>query len=944
MPCIGLVLAASVYRSVTQPSWHLVTSLHGILCLAAIGAFVLRRYLPVLLLFSIILAVVYVAAAQSLWSLGLAGPGMLHLIMFCTLAGTLLGMKAGIISLAIGMSTAVFFGIGFHINSITVRPGTTDYLMTPINWIIQVSCYLMYMVMFVFAVSQLRKKTVVTMRELESINTRLENEISMRKNAEEELRESEARLRQIIDIIPNHIYVKDRLGRFVIVNKAMADFWGMDVEEILGRSFFDIMPENRRAERFTKHDRLVIENGKPRLVLQVKADNGRGQERYFQVTKTPFTMNSTGDKAVLGAATDITERKKAEDEVRESGRRFRELADMLPQAVAEFDTMGNFTYGNMNGLELFGLTKREFDEKKHNFSEMFIPQDLERLMKNVQLVLKGEKRTHNNEYTALRKDGNTFPVMLYAVPVVREGRVEGMRAIAVDITERKKIEKALAESEEKYRSVVESSLIGFYIFQDGFFKFVNKRLCEITGYTYDEIIDAKNPLDAVHPDDRTKLEKNIEDRMKGEVKPREYNFRIIRKDGKVATIKISGVLVSYHGKPAVSGTCIDVTRENTLEAQLRQAQKMEAIGQLSGGIAHDFNNILTAINGYAGLLRVKMNKDDLLQTYIDQIMSATRKGSDLTKSLLTFSRKQPVNLRAVNLNGIIRGTEPLLKGLLTEKVTLRTNLTTDNVTAVMADPTQMDQILFNLASNANDAMPEGGTITIETKTAELDNDFILIHGFGEVGRYVLLSISDTGTGMNKATIEKAFEPFFTTKETGKGTGLGLSTVYGIVKQHNGYVVIYSEERFGTIFHMYFPLEKAEENNKVRTHETDLRRGKGTVLIAENNRESRFLTKKVLELYGYVVIEAVNGEDAVEKFHMNKAVNLVILDLMLPIKNGKETYEEIIGANPEMKVLFTGNIEHYAGFNEAVNRKRISFITKPLIPRDVLQKVRQMLNA
>jgi CheY-like chemotaxis protein len=261
----------------------------------------------------------------------------------------------------------------------------------------------------------------------------------------------------------------------------------------------------------------------------------------------------------------------------------------------------------------------------------------------------------------------------------------------------------------------------------------------------------------------------------------------------------------------------------------------------------------------------------------------------------------------------------------------------------MADPTQIDQILFNLVSNANDAMPEGGMITIETKMAELDNDFILIHGFGEAGRYVLLSVSDTGTGMNKTTIEKVFEPFFTTKETGKGTGLGLSTVYGIVKQHNGYVAIYSEERFGTIFHIYFPLEKTGEN-RVKTHETGLRRGKGTVLIAEDNRESRLLAKKVLELYGYVVIEAVNGEDAVEKFHMNKAVNLVILDLMLPIKNGKETCEEIVGANPEMKVLFTGNIEHYAGFNEAVNRKRISFIAKPLIPRDVLQKIRQMLNA
>jgi len=941
VPWIGLVLAASIYRSVMQPGWHLVTLLHGILCLAAIGAFMLRRYLPVPLLFSIILAFVYVAAVQSLWSLGLAGPGMLHLIMFCTLAGTLLGIKAGVITLIIGMSTAVFFGIGFHINMISVRPGATDYMMTPSNWIIYVLCYLMYMTLLIFAVGQLRKKTVMTMKELESINIRLENEISMRRTAEEELRESEARLRQIIDTIPNHIYVKDHMGRFVIVNKSMADFWRMDIEEILGKSFSEIITENYRAERFIRHDGLVIESGKPRSIAQIKVSNNKGAERCFQVTKIPFVINSTGDKAILGVATDITERKKAEDEARESMRRFRELADMLPQAVAEFDTMGNFTYGNMNGLELFGLTKNEFEERKYNFSEMFVAQDLERLMKNVQRVLKGEKKPHDNEYTALRKDGATFPVMLYAVPIVREGRVEGMRAIAVDITERKNIEKALAESEEKYRSVVESSLIGFYIFQDGLFRFVNKRLCEITGYTYDEIVGVKNTLDAVHPDDRVRIEENIKNRLRGESKLGEYDFRIIRKDGKVVTIKVSGALISYHGKPAVSGTCIDVTRENALEVQLRQAQKMEAIGQLSGGIAHDFNNILTAINGYAGLLRIKMNRNDLLQTHIDQIMSATRKGSDLTRSLLTFSRRQPVNLRTVNLNSIIRGTEPLLKRLLAENVTLLTNLTSDNAT-VMADPTQMDQILLNLVSNANDAMPEGGTITIETKMAELDNDFVLIHGFGEVGIYMLLSVADTGRGMNKMTMEKIFEPFFTTKEAGKGTGLGLSTVYGIVKQHKGYIAIYSEEHIGTIFHIYLPLEKMGVNGE-RVAETSLRRGKETVLIAGDNRESLLFIKNVLELYGYVVIEAVDSEDAVRKFRMSKSIDLVVLDSMLPIKNSREIYEQIIAANPEMKVLFLGDIAMDAGFNGSADHKRLSSIAKPLVPRDILHKVRQMLS-
>jgi two-component system cell cycle sensor histidine kinase/response regulator CckA len=367
---------------------------------------------------------------------------------------------------------------------------------------------------------------------------------------------------------------------------------------------------------------------------------------------------------------------------------------------------------------------------------------------------------------------------------------------------RKKIEQALRESEEKYRTVVEGSLAGFYVIQDNIFRFVNQRACEITGYPYDEFVDRLSPFDVIHPDDKPKIEKSLQSRLSGEKDYVEYDVRVIRRDGQIITVKVFGSVMNYNGRRAVSGTFIDITREKTLESQLCQAQKMEAVGQLAGGIAHDFNNILTALDGYASLLQMRINEADPLMAYVNQILSASQKATTLTKRLLSFTRQQPKNLQAIGINKIIRGTEDLLKRLLTEDIHLETRLARDDL-MIRADPIQMDQILFNLVSNARDAMPRGGGLTIETGQALLDNNFLLTHGFGEPGRYALLSISDTGAGMDEITRKKIFEPFFTTKE--KGTGLGLATVYGIVKQHDGYITVYSDQNVGTTFQVYFPL-------------------------------------------------------------------------------------------------------------------------------------------
>ncbi len=300
-----------------------------------------------------------------------------------------------------------------------------------------------------------------------------------------------------------------------------------------------------------------------------------------------------------------------------------------------------------------------------------------------------------------------------------------------------------------------------------------------------------------------------------------FEHELYKKDGSKIWISVnahavknkSGKIIYYEGiSENISKRKQDEEEKEKLHSQLRQAQKMEALGTFVGGIAHDFNNILSIIIGYATLLNMELEKNNPLHSYTDLILSSSEKAANLTQGLLAFSRKQPINLKPLKLNDVIKGTEKILKRLLTEDIILKKNFTKEN-TDIMGDPTQIDQILFNLATNARDAMPKGGKLIIETKIMEMDNDFMDVTGYGNAGKFVLLSVSDTGTGIDNKNKEHIFDPFFTTKEVGKGTGLGLSTVYGIVKQHNGYINVYSELNIGTTFHIYFPSAKRNRQSK-----------------------------------------------------------------------------------------------------------------------------------
>ncbi len=405
----------------------------------------------------------------------------------------------------------------------------------------------------------------------------------------------------------------------------------------------------------------------------------------------------------------------------------------------------------------------------------------------------------------------------------------------------------------------------------------------------------------------------------------------------------------------------DITERKKLEDQLRQSQKMEAVGQLAGGIAHDFNNLLTAIIGYSTILKMKL-KDDPLKINLDQILVSAEKGALLTQSLLTFSRQQINSPEPKNINEIIMHMENLLLRIIGENIELKTIMTSTTDTGgkernedliVMVDPVQMDQVLINLAANARDAMPEGGQLTIQTKKVhhsalrfpKEDKDLLKLKdkALSNGGEFAEISFTDTGSGIDEKTMERIFEPFFTTKDVGKGTGLGLSIVYGIIKQHNGYLVCESKPGKGTTFKIYLPIIKAE---LIRINNEEIRKDDQiscTVLLAEDEFVVRKLTKQVLEEFGHKVIEAIDGEDAIKKFIDNQDfIDLLIFDIIMPRMSGQEAYERIKKIRPDIRVLLTSGYPSDFINKERIINEGISFVSKPVSPDKLMKKVKEVM--
>ncbi|HEY6871139.1 MAG TPA: response regulator [Geobacteraceae bacterium] len=512
--------------------------------------------------------------------------------------------------------------------------------------------------------------------------------------------------------------------------------------------------------------------------------------------------------------------------------------------------------------------------------------------------------------------------------------------------EKQEAEKALLENEERFRKLFEESPLGMAVVDLNFhYTRVNEMLCRMMGYSARELTALK-VADLTYPADIGTTMQNAQLLRSGEVPYFKMEKRCVTKSGDLLWGQVTVSLIRDEaGTPLYyMGMVEDISERKILESQLRHVQKMEVVGHLAGGVAHDFNNILTAIIGFSTLLQMKIGKDSPYADYLEQILAAADRGAHLTQGLLTFSRKQIMNPSTTDLNAIVKSLEKILPRMVGEEIAVQIKLAGQKLT-VMADPGQIDQVLVNLAINAHDAMPGGGTLTIETSTFDMAEDFLKSYGYGAVGRYAMLVMRDTGIGMDERTEARIFEPFFTTKEVGKGTGLGLAIVYGIIKQHGGYINVASAPGRGTTFNVFLPLLEGDVvPQRVAQSPPAALGGTETLLVAEDSPEVRSITRMLLEEHGYRVIEAVDGEDAVEKFAAHRdAVRLVIMDVVMPKKNGKEAFDEIRKIRADAKGIFTSGYTADAIHHKGVLMEDINFIPKPASPQALLKKVRDLLG-
>lgn len=509
--------------------------------------------------------------------------------------------------------------------------------------------------------------------------------------------------------------------------------------------------------------------------------------------------------------------------------------------------------------------------------------------------------------------------------------------------ERNRAEEALRLSNTYNRSLIEASLDPFCVIAlDGKINDVNSATEQITGYCRKEII-------GTHFTDYVTDQKKAEEGFRNaldEGLARNYSLQIRHRDGHITPVLYNAsVFRSDNGEPqGVIAVARDITEQNKLEAKLLHSQKMEAIGLLAGGIAHDFNNIITGIIGFSTLIDMHMAKDDPLRDHLNHVLSCADRAAELTKSLLAFGRKQVMNPQPIDLNRIINKTEKFLERIIGEDVDIRMNFHQGEL-MVYADSGQIEQVLMNLATNARDAMPAGGTLTIATDRVRLDDAFVAAHGYGASGQYALLTVTDSGEGMDDETCRQIFDPFFTTKEIGKGTGLGLAVVYGIVKQHDGYVTVDSEPGGGTTFRIYLPLAMVfEKEGKADVMTKKSERGSEAILLAEDDETVRDMAVSLLESFGYEVVSAVDGVDAVRKFgDHRKNIRLLLFDVIMPNKNGIDAYEDIRKIAPDIKVIFASGYSAEAVHKKAQENDNVLAITKPYLPSSLLALIRTALD-
>jgi two-component system cell cycle sensor histidine kinase/response regulator CckA len=731
-------------------------------------------------------------------------------------------------------------------------------------------------------------------------------------------------------------------------------------------------------------DRALREDVLVEIEYRVAARDG--SIRWREAKGRVFRDEAGKPLRMRGVSRDITKRKAAEQAVHDSEERFRQLAENIGEVMWMSDCeLNRQLYISPAYEAIWGRSRASLYENPRSFIDAVHPEDRARV---VAFVQDQRQRAAALEYRIIRPDGTVRWVRDRGVPIRdAAGRVYRVTGIASDITrlkaaedalrrahdsleqevakrttelsqtnaqlqeeirERRRTEEALRRAEAKYRSIFENATEGIYqTTPDGRYLSANPALARIDGFDsaeqlLAEITNIGNQL-YVDPRRRSAFVQLLE--TQGAV--RDFEAQIRRRDGRVIWVSENARAVrDAAGKLLYfEGTVRDITERKHLEDQLRQAQKMEALGRLAGGVAHDFNNLLTGIIGYADLLMSGRGADDPMYEDLAQIKRAGERAAALTSQLLAFSRRQILDPRVLDLNTVVADMEKMLRRLLGEDIELFTRLA-PNLDRVRADPGQIEQVILNLAVNARDAMPQGGRLTLSTAMAIPDEALLRAHPEMHRGPHVLLTVSDTGCGMDEPTRTRLFEPFFTTKEIGKGTGLGLATIYGIVKQSEGQITVESAPGRGTTFRIYLPRHEEAPRKARRTAPSfQLPTGSETILLVEDEELVRNLAQMVLQHQGYQVLVAGLGPEALRLGTQHAgAIDLLVADVVMPGMSGRQLAQELLRTRPKMKVLYLSGYTQDAVGRHGVFEDQTALLHKPFSPDELAQKVRDVLDS
>ncbi len=750
-------------------------------------------------------------------------------------------------------------------------------------------------------------------------------DITERKLAEEKL----AHLALVVESFDDAITTVAPDGTITSWNKGSERIYGYTASEMNGRPVNILAPPDRPDE-IPK----ILENlRRDERIQAFETIRLRKGGQPIDVSLTIWRVKDPNGKTIGTAAVarDITAHKREE----ERSRRLAQVVDGATELITTGDRDGRITFMNQACLRTLGYSEQEIYGRIFR-DTVLSPNISPGLREQIRsgLVERGEWK---GECLHRRKDGTDFPVYMSAGQLKDSaGRVIGIVGIARDITESKRAE------ERFYKAFhLNPEPITIATVSEGRYIDVNQSFLRITGYQREEVI-GRTSLELKfweRPEDRFRFIEKL--RQQGSVRDLEITFRT--KIGEQRTALDSADIIEVGGQKCMIAILKDVTERKGMENQLRQLQKMEAVGQLSGGIAHDFNNLLGVIIGYSEILEDGLEKNAKLRKTAQEIRKAGQRAANLTRQLLAFSRQQHLEPRVLNLNTVVSDTGKMLRRLIGEHIEMTSKLASD-LGQVKADQGQIEQVIMNLAVNARDAMPDGGKLIIETKNVELDEEYAAHHPPTVPGKYVELTMTDSGVGMDAQTQSRIFEPFFTTKQLGKGTGLGLATVYGVVKQSGGYIWVYSEPGLGTTFKVYLPrVDEAVRPSSPDKNATTVAAASETILLVEDEESLRTLTRAILEQNGYTVLEASGGKEALEMARLHSGpIDLLLTDMVMPGMNGHAVARSLAQIHPETKVVY---ISGYAGFAQpGLPESDDLLIPKPISRDTLLRKLHDVLHS